>query len=54
MGKKNKCKIISFGYINYYILLIPLGVIFICALELFPSLSDKLSQEINKSKCIQL
>ena len=45
MAKKCKCKIISFGHINLYILLIPLGTILIVAIEGLFYLSKKLTKE---------
>ena len=45
MAKKCKCKIISFGHINLYILLIPLGTILVTATEGFFYLSKKLTKE---------
>ena len=45
MAKKCKCKIISFGHINLYILLIPLGTLLIVAIEGLFYLSKKLGKE---------
>ena len=45
MATKCKCKIISLGHINLYILLIPLGTILITAIEGILYNSRKLSKE---------
>ena len=45
MPKKCRCKIISFGHINLYILLIILGALFKAAKELITSNSEKLGQD---------
>ena len=49
MAKKCKCKIISFGHINLYFLLIPLGALFRAAKELITSHSTKFG-ETDKEK----
>ena len=49
MAKKCKCKIISFGHINLYFLLIPLGALFRAAKELIISNSTKFG-ETDKEK----
>ena len=49
MAKKCKCKIISFGHINLYFLLIPLGALFRAAKELITSNSTKFG-ETDKEK----
>ena len=51
MSKKCKCNIISFGHLNLYILLIPLGTILISIIELILFNSKKLNMEVtNKDK----
>ena len=51
MVKKCKCNIISFGHLNLYILLIPLGAVFSTVEEIIISKSKKLSQlDINKEQ----
>ena len=45
MPKKCRCKIISFGHINLYILLIILGALFKAAKDLITSNSEKLGQD---------
>ena len=51
MVKKCKCNIISFGHLNLYILLIPLGAVFSTVEEIIISKSKKLSHlDINKEQ----
>ena len=45
MSKKCKCNIISFGNINLYILLIPLGALFSTAENIISNLSEKLCKK---------
>ena len=45
MSKKCKCNIISFGNINLYILLIPLGALFSTAENIISNLSEKLGKK---------
>ena len=45
MSKKCKCNIISFGHLNLYILLIPLGTILLSSIEVILFNSKKLSVE---------
>ncbi len=45
MGKKCKCKIISFGHINLYLLLIPFGALFQAAKDIITSDSTKFGEK---------
>jgi len=45
MSKESKCKLITFGQINLYILLISLGSLFYAATELITLKSKKLGEE---------
>ena len=45
MNKKGKCNIISFGKINLYILLVPLGAVFNSMIDLIKYSSEKFGQE---------
>ena len=45
MSQKCKCNIISFGNINLYILLIPLGALFSTAENIISNLSEKLGKK---------
>ena len=42
MGKRCKCNIISLGYINIYLLLIPFGALFDTAISIIIDNSKKL------------
>ena len=49
MSKKCRCNIISFGHINLYILLIPLGALFKAAKDIITSRSEKLGKDNAKN-----
>ena len=49
MSKKCRCNIISFGHINLYILLIPLGALFKAAKDIITSRSEKLGKDDAKN-----